>query len=389
MTFLLLTVIYIAFIGLGVPDSLFGAAWPAIQSGFGFSLDSANYITMTVSGCTVISSMLGARLVKKAGTAIVTAVSAAMVAVGLLCFSYCDSIVLMCLCAVLLGLGAGATDASLNNYIALHYSAKHMNFLHCFYGVGVMTSPYIMSLLLVRSGWQQGYRTVFLIQGAIALILFLSLPLWKKVRHKDPVQTEDHTQTKILPYSQMVKDPAIRLDWLMCIAINVLEGVGGLWGSAYLVYALNLSPSKAAGSITLFYVGMALGRFLSGLAADKISSWRIIKICMVITAGGIGLMFVPVPAMAVVGLFFLGLGVGPIYPNIMHLTPKHFGEDVSASIMGSQMATAYFGIMIGPPIFGLIAENVTAALFPVYLIVWLAAFTVASTLFRRKVKITQ
>lgn len=384
MTFLLLMVIYIAFIGLGVPDSLFGAAWPAIQTAFGFPLDAANFITMTVSGCTVISSMLGARLVKKAGTALVTAASAAMVAVGLLCFSFTNAIWMMVLCAILIGFGAGATDSALNNYIALHYSARHMNFLHCFYGVGVMTSPYIMSVLLDRSGWQQGYRWVFLIQAAIALTLFLSLPLWKKVKHTHTEQAEEAGATKILPYSQMVKMPLIRLDWLMCIAINVLEGVSGLWGSAYLVYALGFSTSRAAASITLYYVGMALGRFLSGLVSAKLPGWKIIRLGVAVTALGIILLFVPTPVTAVTALFFLGLGIGPVYPNIMHLTPRHFGEDVSASVMGSQMATAYFGIMIGPPIFGLLAEHISARLLPVYLTVWLGAFVGATALFRKK-----
>lgn len=386
MTVVLLIVIYIAFIGLGLPDSLFGAAWPAIQASFSLPLDMANYITMTVSGCTVLSSLFSDRIVKKLGTPIVVAASTALTAIGLLCFSFSGNIFFMCLCAIPLGIGAGAIDAALNNYIALHYSAMHMNFLHCFYGVGVMTSPYVMSVLLGRSGWQQGYRSVFLIQATIAAIMILSFPLWKKVKHKAKEEAEPEVETKILPYSQMVKMPAVRRDWLMCIAINALEGVGGVWGSGYLVYALGLSASKAAGAITMFYIGMALGRFLSGLLSTKISSWRIIGISTVVMAGGIALLFVPVPAVAIAGLFFLGFGNGPIYPNIMHLTPKHFGEEVSASVMGSQMAAAYFGIMIGPPIFGLLAENVSASLYPVYLTAWTVVFVVATALFLKKQK---
>lgn len=378
----LLLIIYIAFIGLGLPHSLFGAAWPAIQADFALPLSAANYITVLVSGCTVLSSMFGARLVNRAGTWAVVAASTAMAAAALLGFSLSGSLWVMCLFAIPLGLGAGAIDAALNNYIALYYSAMHMNFLHCFYGVGVVVSPYIMSVMLENASWRAGYRTIFLLQAAIAAVMVLSLPLWKRVKHK-AVQEEEAAAPRTLSYIEMAKSKLIRLDWLMCIAANAIEGVCGAWGATYLVYAHGLGEGAAAKMITLFYIGMALGRFLSGLLSAKLSSWRLIHIgtaCMVL---GIVLMFLPVPTVAAAGLFLVGLGNGPIHPNIMHLTPRNFGEDVSGSVIGSQMAAAYFGIMAAPPVFGFLAEKISAALLPLYLVIWILIFVVAMMFFLR------
>lgn len=380
----LLVIIYIAFIGLGLPHSLFGAAWPAIQLDFGVSIDAANYVTLIISGCTVISSMLGARLTKKFGTSRVVAASTLLAAVALLCFSFSESIVAMCLSAIPLGLSAGATDSSLNNYIALNYSAMHMNFLHCFYGVGVMTSPYLMSIILDKSSWQIGYRVIFAIQLTIAVIMLLSLPLWKKV---GGIEAEDEDKcAKPLSYITMAKTAEVRLDWLMCIAINAIEGVVGIWGSSYLISAHGLTEARAAGAITLFYVGIAGGRFLSGLLSTKISNWGLIKISTAIMLVGVAAMFIPVKALAIAGLFLVGFGNGPVYPNIMHLTPRNFGKEYSNSVVGSQMATAYFGIMIAPPIFGLLARWINASIFPIYIAVWSVIFIIATVFFLRKIK---
>ncbi len=384
MITLLLVIIYIAFIGLGLPHSLFGAAWPAIQLDFGVSIDTANYVTLIISGFTVISSMLGARLTKKFGTSRVVATSTLLAAAALLGFSFAENIVVMCLFAIPLGLSAGATDSSLNNYIALNYSAMHMNFLHCFYGVGVMTSPYLMSIILDKSGWQSGYRVIFAIQICIAAIMLLSLPLWKKVGGVEA--EEEDKNAKPLSYITMAKASAIRLDWLMCIAINAIEGVVGTWGSSYLVHAHSLTEARAAGAITLFYIGIAGGRFLSGLLSAKISNKNLIAIGTVIMMAGIACMLIPVKALAIAGLFLVGLGNGPVYPNIMHATPKNFGKAHSNSVVGSQMATAYFGIMIAPPIFGLLAKWISASILPIYLAVWGVVFIVASFLFSKKIK---
>lgn len=383
----LLLIIYIAFIGLGIPHSLFGAVWPAIQTDFVLPLDAANYITTIISGCTVISSMLGARLTNKFGTSTVVTVSLCLSAMALLGFSFAGGLVTMCLFSIPLGLSSGAIDASLNNYIALHYSAIHMNFLHCFYGIGVMTSPYIMSLTLNTAQWRFGYRVIFLIQAVIALIMIFSLPLWKKARFKKEESVCDDITYKNLSYIKMAKMPSVRLDWLMCISANAIEGVGGLWGSTYLVFSHGFGEAEAAGAITLFYIGMAGGRFLSGILSTRLKSWTLIKIGTVVMMLGIILLPFSVTALAVTGLFLIGLGNGPIYPNIMHLTPRHFGEEYSGSIVGSQMAAAYFGIMVAPPVFGALAKRIGTAFYPGYIALWAIIFIISALFFLRKVNL--
>ena len=239
-----------------------------------------------------------------------------------------------------------------------------------------------MAVMLENASWQAGYRIIFLIQALIAMCMFLSLPLWKKVKHKT-VNMEEGVSPRTLSYIEMAKSKLIRFDWLMCIAANAIEGVCGAWGATYLVHAHSLSEGAAAKMITLFYIGMALGRFLSGLLSTKMSSWRMIRIGTVIMALGAVSMFVPWASVASIGLFFVGLGNGPIHPNIMHLTPQNFGGDVSGSLIGSQMAAAYFGIMAAPPVFGFLAEKISAALLPLYLVIWILIFAVAMMFFLR------
>ena len=384
MITLLLVIIYIAFIGLGLPHSLFGSALESIRLDFGVSTDAINYVTVIISGCTVISSMLGARLTKKFGTSRVVATSTLVAALALLGFSFSENLVVMCLCAVPLGLSAGATDSSLNNYIALNYSAMHMNFLHCFYGVGVMTSPYLMSIILDISTWQNGYRVIFSIQLVIAAIMFLSLPLWKKV---GGVESEGEDKcAKPLSYITMAKSGTVLLDWLMCVSINAIEGVVGIWGASYLINTHGLTEAEGAGAIVFFYAGIAGGRFLSGILSNKLSELRLIAVGCGIMVAGVLSMLVPLRLFATVGLFLVGLGNGPIYPNIMHLTPRHFGKDYSNSLVGSQMATAYLGITVAPPIFGFLAKWISASVFPIYLAVWSAVFIVATVFFLGKIK---
>lgn len=371
MATLLLLVIYIAFIGLGLPDSLFGAAWPAICPEFGMEISSASFVTVAVSGNTVLSSMLSARLIARFSTQTITAVSTAMTAVALLGYAVAPNIWCMCLFAVVLGLGAGAIDAALNHYISLHYSAMHMNFLHCFYGVGVVVSPYIMSRMLESATWREGYRTVFLIQLGIALILLCSFPLWKRVRHKN-AQARPEMPQKVLSLPAMASMPKVRLAWVLCVATNAIEASCGVWGSTFLVFSHDFSPAAAAGAIVFFYLGMALGRFLSGVLSAKLSPWRLIFLGTAIVCGAAVLLFIPDPLVAIAGLFLAGLGNGPIYPNLMYLVPENFGEEISASVIGSQMAFAYGGFMAAPPLLGILVQAVSAEVFPAYILFWFA-----------------
>ena len=380
MTTLLLIVIYIAFIGLGLPDSLFGSAWSAIYPEFGVGIASASYVTVLVSGCTVLSSLFAAKLISKFSTVTITIVSTAMTAVALLGYAVSPNLLCMCLFAVVLGLGAGAIDASLNNYIALYYNAMHMNFLHCFYGVGVVISPYIMSLMLKTATWREGYGWIFAIQATITALLILSVPLWRKVRHKTQ-NAEEEIKQRVLSFGQMLRTPAIRIMWIICIATNAIEAVLGIWGSSFLVVKHSFSVSAAAGAIMFYYMGLALGRFLSGLISEKITPWKTIFVCIGITAFGVALIFVPMPWVAVAGLFFAGLGNGPVYPNIMFLTPQNFGSDVSASVIGSQMAFAYGGFMAAPPVFAFLAQYVSMSAYPWYLLFWLVIMIVFIKIF--------
>lgn len=369
MATLLLIVIYIAFIGLGVPDSLFGTAWPAIYTDLNLPVSWASIVTIIVSCGTITSSLLSSWLISRFGTGKITAVSTLMTALALLGFSCSDSMLWLCLCAIPLGLGAGSIDTALNNYVALHYKASHMNFLHCFYGIGVSLSPYLMSLALSKGTWEGGYRAVFWFQLAIAALTVLALPLWKKVRHAQNGEEEEETP-RVLSFPALMKMPKVRMACLVFIGYCALEYTCGTWGSTFLVNAKGSAADTAARMVTFYYIGLALGRFLSGVLAGRLHSRQLVKIGQTILLAAIASLFLPLPsAFCSVSLFFIGLGNGPIFPNMLHLTPELFGKDLSQAVIGAEMATSYIGVLLAPALFGLIAQNVTAALFPVYLLV--------------------
>lgn len=377
--FFLLIVIYIAFIGLGVPDSLIGSAWPAIHTEMGIDVEAVSILTFLISGCTVLSSMFSAGILNKLGTAKVTAFSTAMTAAALFGFSVVPTFALMIPLAVILGLGAGAIDSGLNNYVALHCKASHMNFLHCFYGVGVTLSPYIMSLALNNTGWRNGYRYAFYVQAAIALLLIVSIPLWKKSSSSDQTDEEKGVNLTLL---QMVKKREIRLVWVIMLATNAIEYACGVWGSTYLVTEKGFSAEHGALALTIYYAGMSIGRFASGMLAEKISTWKRIFIGSAILAPAVAVMLLPLHgAVAVAGLFFIGLGNGSVYPNLIHLTPHNFGKDVSQSVMGSQIAFAYIGVMLAPPMVSLLSGLVGIKVYPVLLVVLYVIMVVALKLF--------
>ena len=365
MTVLLLVIIYIAFIGLGVPDSLIGSAWPAIHTELNIPIEMVSILTFLISGCTVLSSMFSTRILNKLGTAKVTAFSTAMTALSLVGFSLAPSFWFMIPLAIVLGLGAGAIDSGLNNYVALHCKASHMNFLHCFYGVGVSLSPYIMSQAFENVGWRGGYRYAFYVQSAIAILLIISLPMWKKSSSKEQAEEEKGVTLTLL---QMAKNRDVQKVWVIMLMTNAIEYACGVWGSTYLVEEKGFSIEKGALALTIYYVGMSLGRFLSGLLANKIKTWKRIFIGSVILAPAILIMLLPLPNIfAVLGLFLIGLGNGSIYPNMIHLTPHNFGKEVSQSIMGSQIAFAYIGVMLAPPMVSLISGVFGIKVYPVLL----------------------
>ena len=380
----LLIVIYISFIGLGVPDSLIGSAWPAIHTELNIPVEAVSVITFLISGCTVLSSIFSARILNKLGTAKVTAFSTAMTAAALLGYSFAPSFWFMIPLATVLGLGAGAIDSGLNNYVALHCKASHMNFLHCFYGVGVSLSPYLMSHALSNIGWRGGYRYAFYVQLGIAIILTVSVPLWKKTSSSEEPQNETSVNLSLL---QMAKMPDVRLVWVIMLVTNAIEYACGVWGSTYLVEEKGFRTEHGALALTIYYIGMSIGRFASGLLADKIRTWKRISMGTVILAPAVALMLLPLHgAFSVIGLFLIGLGNGSIYPNMIHLTPHNFGKEASQSIMGSQIAFAYIGVMLAPPTVSLVSGLFGIKIYPVLLAVLYIAMVISFKCFVKHLK---
>lgn len=384
MTSVLLIIIYIAFIGLGVPDSLIGSAWPAIHSELGIPVESVSIITFLISGCTVLSSMFSTRILNRLGTARVTAFSTAMTAFSLLGFSLAPSFIFMIPLAIVLGLGAGAIDSGLNNYVALHCKASHMNFLHCFYGVGVSLSPYIMAQAFSSAGWRGGYRYAFYIQLAISLLLIFSVPMWKKSSSE---QEADEESGITLSIAEMIKKPEVRQVWIIMLMTNAIEYACGVWGSTYLVEEKGFDIEHGALALTIYYVGMSIGRFVSGLLSNKVKTWKRIFIGCVILAPAIVIMLLPLSnVFAVIGLFLIGLGNGSIYPNMIHLTPHNFGKEVSQSIMGSQIAFAYIGVMLAPPAVSLISGVFGIKVYPILLALLYIVMVIAIKCFVNRLK---
>ena len=364
----LLIVIYAAFISLGLPDSLLGAAWPVMRLQIGAPLAFAGVISMIISGGTILSSLLSERLIRRLGTGVVTACSVALTAAALLGFSLSGAAWMLCLWAVPYGLGAGAVDAALNNYVALHYASRHMSWLHCFWGVGASIGPYIMSAWLTRSGsWQGGYRTIAGIQAALTAALFLTLPLW---RGRDSA-AEAAEQRRALGVRGALRVSGVPYILTAFFAYCGAESTTGLWASTFLTETRSIAPEAAAGFASLFYLGITFGRFLNGFVADRLGDRRMIRMGTCLMALGMGMLMLPGPAfLATAGLLVIGLGCAPVYPSIIHATPDNFGRENSQAIIGIQMASAYLGSTLMPPLFGLIANHISVHLYPFFLAVF-------------------
>ena len=366
MVTILLIIIYMAFIGLGLPDSAFGTAWPAIYEEFSLPFSFGSIVTTIVTCCTITSSILSARVIAKFGTAKVTAVSTAMTAVALLGYSLSGNLLLLCLLAIPLGLGAGAIDTGLNNYVALHYSSAQMSLLHCFYGIGITVSPYLMAqFLATNSGWRGGYRIAAFIQVAIAILLFLTLPLWKKVAAKE---AEEESPVKVLSIRELAKVPGVKIMWLMFITSCGIENVTNTWGSTFLVEYKGMAAEKAAEMMIFYFVGFTLGRLLSGILATRLSCWKIIRIAAVTLGIAMVLLLLPLPNfMVIAALFLVGMGNSPLFPNFTYLAPINFGTDISQSVIGTQMAASNAGFMLAPIVGGLLGQVFGMGIFPLFL----------------------
>lgn len=388
MATVLLLIIYAVFIGLGIPDSSFGPAWPAIFPDFNVPVSFANFVEMTVSLGTITASFFSAKIINKLGTGLVVTLSTFLSCFAILGFSLSPSFWFMIVLSIPLGIGAGAIDAALNNYVATHYKPMHMSFLHCFYGVGVSLSPLLMSFALMdNNNWRLGYRIIFFIMLVILITAIIALPLWKKVGKKyDEEQPQEKPIT--LPIKKMVKSSAVRLSWLMFFSTCALEFTCGWWGSTFLVKSEGLAESVAARFITFYYLGMTAGRFISGLISNKLNQKKIVTIGYSITGVAIAILFLPIPpSFKGVALFLIGFGNGPTFPNMVYLTPIFFGKRVSGSIVGTQLACCNLGIMLMPPLFGLLAE-VSATIFPYFLIACFILMVLSTILYIKKAKTT-
>lgn len=366
MATLLVIIIFATYIGLGIPDSLFGTAWPAIYTEMNLPISYSNFVTGLMYFGTIISSLLSARLTKKLGTPIVVAMSTALTAVAIFGFSCSHNIIILCLFSIPLGLGAGAIDNVLNSYVALNYKATHVNFLHCSYGVGVTLSPFLMSFALKNSNnWQGGYRTMFLFQFALTLMCFISIPVWKKVKE----QKAEEEETKVVSISQILKIPIARSSLVIYFGSCAIESVCLAWGSTFLVNSKGLTPDKAAQMITFYFLGMTIGRFISGIIVNKVKPKTIIVIGEIIVFIAIIMTFSSNYLIASAGLFLIGLGNGPVFPNMTHLTPVHMGREISQSFIGLQGAISYCSILLSPITFGLLAERFSTDIFSIFQII--------------------
>ena len=366
---LLLAMIYLAFISLGLPDALLGAAWPVLYKDFNVPLSFAGIITFIISCGTVVSSLMSDRITRRLGAGKVTAFSVLLTAVALFGFSVSNSFRMLCLWAIPYGLGAGAVDAALNNYVALHYSSRHMNWLHCFWGVGVTLSPYIMSVSLQHDlGWQSGYRTVSFIQIALTLCLFLSLPLWKK---RDNENADHSGNPARLGLSGALRIPGVKYILAAFFCYCSLESVAIVWSCSYLAFARGFSPADAAKWGALFFFGIMAGRFISGFISNRIGDRNMIRYGSLTLAAGLLLLLLPVKItlLPLAGLLLFGTGCAPVYPAIIHQTPSNFGVQNSQAIIGIQMASAYVGSTAMPPLFGVLAERTGMHIFP-----WVSLF---------------
>ena len=383
MATLFLALIYLAFISLGLPDSMLGASWPAMREALSLPLSGAGPIAMIITCGTVVSSLASGRLLRRFGTGRVMIVSVALTASAILGIAIAPSYLFLCLLAVPLGIGGGAVDAGLNNYVALHYKASHMSWLHCFWGLGATAGPIVMANALRLTGqWQSGYLIVGCVQVLVVLLLLLSLPLWRKFEPVPPGSETAEKGKKLSPFSLPGAVPAVTSFFFYC----ALETATGLWSASYLVETKGLTAASAAGWASMFYLGITIGRLFSGFVAMKISGKSLIFIGQGICLFGAVLIALPLPAaISGAGLVIVGLGCAPIYPSMIHETPRRFGAENSGSLIGFQMACAYMGNLIVPPLIGVLGTITGLWVYPYILFACCAAMFILAQMTEKSI----
>lgn len=373
---LLIAIIYLSFISLGLPDSLLGSAWPVMRVQFDAPLSYAGIVSMIICGGTIVSSLLSDRLTKRFGAGLITAVSVAITALSLFLFSISSAVWMLFLFAVPYGLGAGGVDAALNNYVALHLKSRHMSWLHCMWGVGAAVSPYIMGYAITDgSGWQQGYLIVAIIQAVITAAIFISLPIWNRGgTQKQDVQPSSR---KPVPLKQIVRIPGAVPCFICFFCYCAFEQTTMLWASSYMIHFDGISPELAASLASLFFIGITAGRGINGFLTFKFADKTLIRAGAVVVAAGSVFIVVPgVDVITFIGFVLIGLGCAPIYPSIIHSTPRLFGEDKSQAVIGVQMASAYLGSCFAPPLYGLLANHVSQLILPYFIFAFLVVMFV-------------
>lgn len=393
MAIFLLIIIYLAFISLGLPDSLLGAAWPVMQKDFEAPLETAGFLFMTIAGGTIISSFVSGKILSRFGTGRIAFFSTLMTAGALMGFYFAPSVIWLFLWAIPLGLGAGAIDAGLNDYVATHYKAHHMSWLHSFWGVGATLGPIIMAQYIVGGNWEDGYLTISSIQFLLALILLLALPLWKYVEISNTAQKQDSVETKDGSYqveterTKPLQVKGVKLSLAAFLFYCGAEAAMGLWGSSFLVNVKGLSPADAAKWVSLYYGGITIGRFITGFITFKMNNLTLIRMGQIIALAGASLLILPLPPVfALISFILVGLGLAPIFPSMLHETPARFGKKHSQTIMGYQMAFAYTGSTFMPPLLGFIASQSTIQVFPFFIVTFVIVMFLSTEKLNRKLK---
>ena len=386
MVHLLLAIIYISFISLGLPDALLGSAWPTMYGEFGVPVSYAGVISMIIALGTILSSLMSDRLTHKLGPGWITAISVAVTAIALLGFSVSHSFWMICLWAIPYGLGAGSVDASLNNYVALHYSSRHMSWLHCMWGVGASAGPYIIGYVLSGGQhWTVGYRIIGILQIILTAILVFSLPMWKGQKQANAGEANAAAP---LGLREVIRITGAKEVMITFFCYCALEQTSGLWASSYLAIYKGVPSETAAFFGSMFFIGITIGRAINGFLTMKFTDTQLIRLGQGIIGIGIVAMLLPMgQTVSLIGLILVGLGCAPIYPCVIHSTPAHFGEERSQALIGVQMASAYVGTCLMPPLFGLIANHINVALLPIYLLAILLAMIVMHERLIRKCEV--
>ncbi len=379
---ILLVIIYVAFVSLGLPDSLLGSGWPVMHAELSVPLSYAGILTMLISIFTIISSLFCSKIIAKLGSGLYTAISVALTAGAMLGFSFANNFWIIVALTLPYGLGAGGVDATLNNFVALHYKSRHMSWLHSFWGLGAIISPYVMGACIGSSGWQTGYLIIGSVQVALCVVLFCTVPLWKKVE----VKSECEEQVASLSLKRIFSIKGVPV-WLICFfCYCALEQTAMIWSGTYLAEYKGFSEEKAAFFSSFVFIGLTAGRMLCGFFADRMGDKILIRVGYIVSAVGMALVAIPIrnPIPALVGFCIAGLGFAPIYPSIIHATPDNFGRKNSQAIIGVQMAFAYTGITFMPPLFGLIAENINVGLLPIYVLIFIILLIISFEYFSYK-----